>query len=60
MTRNSLPHALQIALKHHASAADIREDDELKTLLTKLSDLDEKLNAIKAQVKVNREKKKQS
>ncbi|MEM0910108.1 MAG: hypothetical protein AAGJ37_03985 [Pseudomonadota bacterium] len=54
MARTSLPSFLQLALKEHVMASDIHDDEEVKTIMRKLSALDEKLEQIKEQVRVNR------
>lgn len=54
MARTSLPSVLQLALKEHVMAADIHEDEEMRLIMRKLSVLDDKLEQIKAQVRVNR------
>ncbi|GEM_PF-4250393 len=54
MARTSLPSVLQLALKEHVMAADIHDDEEMRTIMRKLSALDNKLDEIKAQVMINR------
>ena len=52
--RTSLPLMIQAALKQHIKDADIRDDDETKTLINKLTELNEKLEAVKMQARANR------
>lgn len=54
MARTSLPSVLQLALKEHVMAADIQDDEEMRVIMRKLSVLDDKLEQIKAQVRINR------
>ncbi|GLR72035.1 hypothetical protein [Agaribacter marinus] len=54
MPRVSLPVTLQLALKQHVAAADIDDDDELRMLMVKLGDLNEKIEAVKQKVRDNR------
>ncbi len=57
MQKSSLPNILQLALQQHASAADIDNDEELKTILTKLSELGQKVEDVKLKAKNNRQLK---
>jgi hypothetical protein len=50
----TLPVALQLALKQHAAAADIDDDDELKTIMLDLSKLHEKVKALKLRAMQNK------
>jgi hypothetical protein len=43
----SLPVILQLALQNHAASADINNDDELKSIMLSLSDLNDKVEAAK-------------
>lgn len=53
----SLPIALQLALQRHAAAADINDDDELKGIMVGLSELNEKVEAVKLRARRKREGK---
>ncbi len=50
MQKHSLPKVLQIALQQHAEASDIANDDELQQILSKLSDLHQKVQETKQKV----------
>ncbi|MFC3123369.1 hypothetical protein [Agaribacter flavus] len=54
MPRVSLPVTLQLALKQHVAAADIDDDDELRAIMVKLGDLNEKIEAVKQKARHNR------
>jgi tetrahydromethanopterin S-methyltransferase subunit G len=54
MQKISLPVALRMALTQHARASDIADDDELKVIVSKLDELNEKIQAIKAKALAKR------
>lgn len=54
MQKQSLPTALAMALKQHALEADISDDEELKVIVSKLHDLNEKIESIKAKALAKR------
>lgn len=54
MQKISLPIALQLALKKHVADADIDDDDELKNIMINLTDLNEKVEALKHQARMRR------
>lgn len=54
MQKLTLPNTLQLALKQHAAAADIDDDDELKSIMLSLSQLNEKVEAVKLQARLKR------
>lgn len=54
MQKISLPIALQLALKQHAADADIDDDDELKRIMVNLSELNEKVEALKHRARIKR------
>lgn len=54
MQKHSLPIALAMALKQHVLASDISDDDELKDIVNKLDDLNEKIEAVKAKALAKR------
>ena len=47
MQKVSLPVMLQLALKQHARASDIDDDEELKGIMNRLSELNEKVELVK-------------
>lgn len=47
MHKVSLPVMLQLALQQHAAAADINDDEELKGIMSQLSELHEKVEMVK-------------
>lgn len=55
MQKLTLPITLQLALKQHAADADIQNDDELKSIMLNLSELNEKVEAIKIRARRLRE-----
>jgi hypothetical protein len=57
MQRISLPSTLQLSLQRHAAAADIDDDDELKSILINLSELNEKVEAVKHRARLRRANK---
>lgn len=57
MQKESLPITLQLALQQHAAAADIDDDDELKTIMISLSELSEKVEAVKHSARLRRTNK---
>lgn len=57
MHKHSLPIALSMALKQHALASDIANDDELKDIVVKLDSLHEKIQAVKAKALAKRANK---
>jgi hypothetical protein len=50
----SLPTALRMSLKQHALASDIAQDSEFEEIVSKLDDLNDKIEAIKAKALANR------
>lgn len=46
--------ALQLALKQHAADADIADDDELKSIMMNLSELNQKVEALKLNARIRR------
>jgi tetrahydromethanopterin S-methyltransferase subunit G len=54
MQKLTLPIILQLALRQHACAADIEDDDELKNIMLRLSELNEKVEAIKHKARLRR------
>lgn len=56
MARISLPQTLQLALREHVLASDIPDDEEVRLLMSKLTDLNEKLEQIKQSVREKRAK----
>ncbi|WP_371195520.1 hypothetical protein [Glaciecola sp. SC05] len=54
MQKHSLPIALAMALKQHVLASDISDDDDLKDIVNKLDDLNEKIEAVKAKALAKR------
>lgn len=57
MQKISLPITLQLMLKQHAAAADIDDDAELNEIMSRLSELNEKVEHVKSkarQLKINR------
>jgi len=57
MQKNSLPIMLQLALQQHAASADISDDDELKAIMLSLSELSEKVEAVKHRARLRRASK---
>jgi hypothetical protein len=47
MTKKSLPLTLYKTLEHHARDADIEDNEELKEIMVKLNELNEKVEAFK-------------
>ncbi|OFC69468.1 hypothetical protein [Alteromonas confluentis] len=54
MTTKSIPDLLRRSLESHMAEADLKNDEELKDILGKLSSLSEKVAAAKAQVLARR------
>lgn len=54
MTTKSIPELLKNSLQSHMAEADLRDDEELKDIITKLSTLSDKVAAAKAQALVMR------
>ncbi len=54
MQNNSLPITLQLALQQHAADADIDDDDELKTIMLRLSELNDKVEMLKLKARAKR------
>jgi len=54
MTTKSIPELLKNSLQSHMAEADLRDDEELKDIITKLSILSDKVAAAKAQALVMR------
>lgn len=57
MQKISLPITLQLMLKQHVAAADIDDDAELNEIMSRLSELNEKVEHVKfkaRQLKINR------
>lgn len=57
MQHLTLPITLQLALQKHAAASDISNDDELKNIMLRLSELHEKIEKLKFQARLKREGK---
>ncbi|MFT6269145.1 MAG: hypothetical protein ACJAVV_001969 [Alphaproteobacteria bacterium] len=57
MQKLTLPITLQLALQKHAAAADIDNDDELGSIMLGLSELHEKVEAVKLQARLKRQDK---
>jgi hypothetical protein len=57
MQKLSLPIMLQMALQQHAAAADIDNDEELQSIMINLSELNEKVEAIKHRARLRRASK---
>jgi hypothetical protein len=53
--KKSLPAVLFSSLEHHAKDADIEYDDELADIMGKLSDLNSKVEALKAKARAKKE-----
>ena len=51
----SLPITLQRALQQHVAAADIEDDDELQNIMTGLSELNEKVQAVKERARLRKQ-----
>ena len=47
MTKKSLPLTLYKTLEHHGRDADIEDNEELKEIMVKLNELNEKVEAFK-------------
>lgn len=47
MQKVSLPVTLQLMLKQHIAASDIENDEELSQIMTRLSELNEKVESVK-------------
>lgn len=58
MQRMSLPIVLQKALKQHVDAADIDNDEELKTIMLDLNELSEKVELVKQKALENKQRRK--
>tara|TARA_B100002049_G_C16008350_1_gene344657 strand:- start:518 stop:694 length:177 start_codon:yes stop_codon:yes gene_type:complete len=58
MATKSIPELLQRSLESHLEDADLRDDEELKAIMSKLSSLSLKVAAAKAQVLARRDEKK--
>jgi len=54
MTTKSIPELLQRSLESHMAESDLRDDEELRQLLGKLTNLSEKVAAAKAQALARR------
>lgn len=54
MQKISLPIMLQMALQQHAAAADIDDDEELQSIMINLSELNEKIEAVKYRARLSR------
>ncbi|QJR79859.1 hypothetical protein CA267_003200 [Alteromonas pelagimontana] len=54
MASKSIPELLRHSLESHMKEADLRDDDELREIISKLSDLSAKVAAAKAQVLARR------
>lgn len=54
MTTKSIPEILQHSLESHMAEADLRDDDELRQLMGKLSSLSHKVAEAKAQALARR------
>ncbi len=59
MTTKSLPAHLQQVLKHHVEKSQLTHDDELQSIIDRLSNLNDKVEILKNKIKLNREKKQQ-
>lgn len=55
MQNMSLPITLQLALQQHVAAADIEDDDELQDIMLGLSELNEKVQALKERARMRRQ-----
>jgi hypothetical protein len=55
MQNMSLPITLQRALQQHVAAADIEDDDELQNIMTGLSELNEKVQAVKERARLRKQ-----
>ena len=58
MQKVSLPITLQLSLQQHAAAADIENDEELKSIMLSLSQLNEKVELVKLKARERRAKQK--
>ncbi|QCZ94103.1 hypothetical protein [Salinimonas iocasae] len=54
MTTKSIPELLRRSLESHMAESDLREDEEMRELLSKLNNLSSKVAAAKAQVLARR------
>lgn len=54
MTTKSIPELLRRSLESHMAESDLREDEEMRELLSKLNNLSSKVAAAKAQVLAKR------
>ncbi|QPG04804.1 hypothetical protein IT774_11480 [Salinimonas marina] len=54
MTTKSIPEMLRHSLESHMAEADLRDDDELRQLMGKLTNLSQKVAAAKAQALARR------
>lgn len=59
MSGNSLPAQLQRVLEDHVAQSDIQEDDELKSIYTRLSDLNDTVEKIKETILARRAERQQ-
>lgn len=57
MATKSLPAYLQQVLKHHVDESQLTHDDELEGIIDRLANLNEKVEALKSKIKVNRMRK---
>jgi hypothetical protein len=57
MTKKSLPLTLYKTLEHHARDADIEDNEELKEIMVKLNELNEKVEAFKQKARDKRVEK---
>lgn len=58
MATKSIPDLLRRSLESHMAEADLRDDEELKDIMNKLSSLSSKVAAAKAKVLAKREREK--
>jgi len=58
MISKSLPTVLQQALEYHVNQSQLTHDDELQGIYDRLSNLNEKVEFLKNQIKNNRQKNK--
>ena len=57
MSKLSLPITLKMSLKQHVLADDIQDDDELKDIFQKLTELNHKVEKIKNKAKRQKDSK---
>jgi tetrahydromethanopterin S-methyltransferase subunit G len=58
MIRKSLPAVLQLALQQHVNKSQLTHDDELQAIYERLTNLNQKVEFFKREIKRNREKNK--